>query len=59
MDDNQYSEERRERPASTAERRNYTPHGRLRRILFDHRSSVWLSLPDRAAAIGQLSFLWI
>jgi lipoprotein-anchoring transpeptidase ErfK/SrfK len=44
MDNNQYSEERRERPATTAERRNYTPGGRLRRILFDHRSSVWLSL---------------
>src|SRR5690606_13936580 len=36
--------DRRERPVSTAERRNYTPHGRLRRILFDHRSSVWLSI---------------
>lgn len=44
MADNQHSEERRERPASTAERRNFTPHGRLRRILFDHRSTVWMAI---------------
>ena len=33
--------ERRERPPPTGDRRNYTPPGRLRRILFDHRSGVW------------------
>lgn len=41
-------EERRERPAATSERRNYTPGGRLRRILFDHRSSVWMAIASVA-----------
>lgn len=44
MSEDQHPEERRERPAATVERRNYTPGGRLRRIAFDHRSSVWVAL---------------
>lgn len=38
------SQERRERPPTTGERRNFTPGGRLRRIIFDHRSSVWMAI---------------
>lgn len=44
MDDFQNHEDRREKPTATQERRNFTPGGRLRRILFDHRSSVWVAI---------------
>lgn len=46
--DHQPPEERRERPATTDERRNFTPGGRLRRIVFDHRSSVWAAIASVA-----------
>ena len=36
--------ERRERPERAPERRDLAPAGRLRRIVFDHRASVWTTM---------------
>lgn len=35
------NDDRRARPPADAERRDYSPPGRLKRIFFDHRSGVW------------------